>query len=107
MAKILNVHTDGWVPTAVYVGRKKNTSKHFGNPFEIGKHGTRDEVCDKYAAWLKGTHYLFIEPKRRQWILDNIHLLANKKLLCFCAPERCHAETLRQIAKEKANDQKN
>jgi hypothetical protein len=32
----------------VYIGRPSL----FGNPFEIGTHGSRDEVIDKYKSWL-------------------------------------------------------
>jgi len=106
MAKILNIHVSGWVPGAIYIGRKKKSGEHFGNPFEIGKDGTRDEVCDMFEAWLAGKAFKRVEPERRQWILDNLSMLANKKLLCFCAPLRCHGETLRRLAKEKTHDKK-
>jgi len=42
--------TDG--PNAVYIGR----GSPFGNPFLIGKHGGRDEVCDRHAAERPSTY---------------------------------------------------
>ena len=75
-------------PNAVYVGRPTI----FGNPFEIGRDGNRDEVCDKFEAWIAGRPRL-IEAAKRQ--------LKNKDLVCWCAPARCHAQTLMRIANEE------
>lgn len=76
------------IPTgAVYVGRPTI----FGNPFEIGRDGSRDEVCDKYEAWVKSRPSLITSIKRQ---------LKGKHLVCWCAPLRCHAETLQRIANE-------
>lgn len=79
-------------PGAISVDR--NT--RFGNPFIIGPDGDRETVCDKFDEWLD-TGNNFGNPKateaRRIWILDNIRYLKNLNLLCWCAPDRCHAET--------------
>lgn len=83
MPKIYNKNK-GKVPrTAVYVGR----GSKYGNPFEIGKHGTRDEVCDLFEKK--------ILPK------INVSELRGKDLVCFCAPARCHAESLMKKANAK------
>lgn len=80
MPKIYNKNK-GKVPRdAVYVGR----GSKYGNPFEIGKHGTRDEVCDLFEEK--------ILPK------INVSELRGKDLVCFCAPARCHAESLMKKA---------
>ena len=64
---VLNKHKHGIPQGAVYIGR----GSFWGNPFVIGKDGTRDEVCEKHAeylrnmvrsakaaltSWLKGKH---------------------------------------------------
>ncbi len=46
--RVLNKHTHGIPEGAVYIGR----GSPWGNRFVIGRDGTRDEVCDKYEAWL-------------------------------------------------------
>ena len=46
--RVLNKRTDRIPPDAIYCGRPSP----LGNPFIIGRDGTRDEVCDKYEAWL-------------------------------------------------------
>jgi hypothetical protein len=50
MCKVLNVRQVGKQPTAdrVYVGRPSK----WGNPFVIGRDGTRDQVIAKYRAWI-------------------------------------------------------
>lgn len=58
-----------------------------GNPYEIGKDGTRDEVCDRYEIWF--AFLLKSAVFRRE--LEN---LRGKKLGCFCKPQRCHLDTV-------------
>ena len=69
---------------AVYVGRPSQ----WGNPFVIGKDGTREEVVAKYEAWVK------TQPA----LLANLGNLAGKSLVCHCAPEACHADVLLRLA---------
>ena len=66
-----------------YVGRPSK----WGNPFYLGSHGNRDEVCEKYRRWVQSQPLLMAElPK-----------LAGKTLACFCAPKRCHADILADL----------
>jgi hypothetical protein len=65
---------------AVYVGR----GSPWGNPFVIGKHGNRDEVCDRFEREVLPT--LDVTP------------LQGRDLVCFCAPLRCHADALARAA---------
>ena len=65
----------------------------YGNPFEVGKDGNRDEVCYYYEEY-----YL---PHKKS-ILDKIHLLKGKALGCWCAPEKCHCDSLKKIIDEKS-----
>jgi hypothetical protein len=69
---------------AVYVGRPG----FWGNPFEIGRDGSRDEVIAKHRAWLPGS------PRH----MAKMHELRGRDLVCWCAPLRCHAETLIELA---------
>lgn len=88
--KVLNAHKDGKErPGAVYVGRPSP----WGNPFSLGKDGTREEVIAKYIDWLHESPE-FVGKARRA--------LAGKDLICWCAPAACHAEILRDLALGKA-----
>ncbi len=76
-------------PYDTYVGR----GSHWGNPFRIGRDGTRDEVIEQY----------------RYWLLNNPELMARlqeikaTRLGCYCKPLRCHGDVLAELA-DKAVD---
>lgn len=73
---------------AVYVGRPSK----FGNPFVMQSELHRDEVCDRFANWFFANEELVQAAKRE---------LKGKDLVCFCAPKRCHADLLMQIANQE------
>ena len=62
----------------------------FANPFKIGVHGTRDEVCDMFGA------YLQTRPDLLQVISTGF--FAGQVLECYCHPLRCHGDTLAELA---------
>lgn len=74
--RVLNIYKDKTHPNSVYCGR----GSPWGNPFKIGIHGTRDEVCDKFDREVLPT-------------LD-VSSLRGKDLVCFCAPKRCHCDSI-------------
>ena len=86
---ILNKRTDRIPEDAVYVGRPSP----WGNPFVIGRDGDRAAVIERYRRWLWN--------EIRQGRLDSAELaaLAGKDLVCWCAPEPCHAEVLARAAR--------
>jgi hypothetical protein len=70
----------------------------FGNPFIVGKDGTRDDVCDKYIPY-------FYQRLTNQSFRGRVLALKGKKLGCWCQcnppcnnPKceslRCHVETI-------------
>jgi hypothetical protein len=63
-------------PYDIYIGRPSK----WGNPFIIGKDGTRGEVIQKYDSWLD------TQPE----LLEALPELQNKVLGCWCAPKACH-----------------
>jgi hypothetical protein len=71
-------------PFDVYIGRPSK----WGNPFEIGAHGTREEVILQYEAWLQS------HPK----LLADLPELKGKVLGCWCAPKACHGDVLAKLA---------
>jgi hypothetical protein len=74
----------GAVPNAVYIGRPSM----WGNPFAIGKDGTRAEVVAKYECWI-------VEQQRLRAQLDR---LRGRHLICWCAPLACHGDVLLRLA---------
>lgn len=63
----------------------------WGNPFELPADGDRDTVIANYER-----HYLPFKPS----LLDRLHELKGKALGCWCAPEPCHGDILKNGADE-------
>jgi hypothetical protein len=64
----------------VYIGR----GGKWGNPFIIGKDGSRDEVIGKYVEWVV----------KQQALLAALPELEGKVLGCYCKPAACHGDVL-------------
>jgi hypothetical protein len=61
----------------------------WGNPFVIGKDGTRKQVIEKYREWLLDDPVMVRVAKLK---------LKGKVLGCWCAPKPCHGDVLLEIA---------
>lgn len=61
----------------------------WGNPYRIGKDGTREEVLKKYKKYLRSRPDLIEDAKRE---------LKGKRLGCYCSPLPCHGDILAQAA---------
>lgn len=81
--RVWNKHHKNAPAHAVYIGR----GSPWGNPFVIGRHGTRDEVIEMFE--------MHLNERDKEQIRNN---LKGKHLLCFCAPARCHGDVLLRIA---------
>jgi hypothetical protein len=65
-----------------YIGRPSE----LGNPFIIGKDGTREEVVIKFK------HYAV------KYLLEEIRALPEDAILaCWCAPLDCHGNGIKEI----------
>ena len=84
MTKVVHCKRDKY---DVYIGRPGP----YGNPFEIGKDGTREEVVEKYAEWVLTQPDLLVKIKAE---------LKDKVLGCWCAPKLCHGDILVELANE-------
>src|SRR6202049_172775 len=86
MCVVMNARHVGKKPAIdrVYVGRPSK----WGNPFAIGRDGSRDQVIAKYRAWIV----------RQPALMAALHELRGKNLVCWCAPEGCHADVLIELA---------
>jgi hypothetical protein len=73
---------------AVYVGRPTK----WGNPFVIGRDGSRADVVAKYRAWLCD------QPA----LMADLPSLRGRDLVCWCAPAACHADVLLELANDDA-----
>lgn len=85
---VLNKYKDVIPAGAIYIGR----GSFWGNPFVIGKDGDRNEVCEKHAQYLRN------QVTSGMVSLERLADLHGKDLVCFCAPARCHGDTLTKAA---------
>ena len=70
-------------PYDVYIGRPSK----WGNPFLIGKDGTREEVTEKYRQ------FILKHPQ----LIEDLYELKGKVLGCWCAPNSCHGDVLIEL----------
>lgn len=87
--KLFNRHHKDAPAGAIYIGR----GTIWGNTWEVGPDGTRDEVCDKFEAQVKEVYENNSVDKEA---LARLH---GKAMVCSCYPKRCHGETLIKYAK--------
>ncbi len=73
----------------VFIGR----GSMWGNPFKIGKDGTRSEVIEKYRDWITNS----MDEEARK-IRSLVHTLRGKTLGCYCKPKACHGDILMDMA---------
>lgn len=60
----------------------------WGNPFIVGKDGTREEVIRMFEDWVVQQPHL----------MDSLHELQHKRLGCWCSPLPCHGDVLAKLA---------
>jgi hypothetical protein len=68
----------------------------FGNPFIIGRDGTRAECVAKHLVYAR--RRLATHPQFRA----ALEQLAGRDLVCCCAPRPCHGDNLILICEELA-----
>jgi len=71
----------------VYIGRPGK----WGNPYSIGKDGTRKEVIEKYRKYILSNKKL----------LNDLHELDGKILGCWCKPKACHGDVLAELVNNR------
>lgn len=80
--KVVNKSKDRY---DVYIGR----GSPFGNPYVIGRDGTRDEVIEKYKA------YFLDRIENDESFRRQVESLKCKVLGCHCKPKRCHGDIIK------------
>jgi hypothetical protein len=67
-----------------------------GNPFVVGRDGSREEVIAKYRRWLWGRLQETDSPQERELRGLLVRAVEGElELLCWCHPLACHAEVAR------------
>lgn len=81
----------------VYIGRPSM----FGNPYEIGRDGTRAEVIVAYSIYFD--QRINRDPKFR----EAVEALRDKTLGCFCKPLACHGDVIVEYLESKGGSDGN
>lgn len=83
MTKVVNLKYNNY---DVYIGR----GSKWGNPYEIGKDGTRQEVIEKYERYVRNSS-----------LLKELKELEFSVLGCYCKPKICHGDVLIKLIRER------
>lgn len=102
--EILNGKIDGFIgEDKIYIGRANKyynlKDSALANPFTIGSKFTRESSIDHYKHWLFNSYKNKTAPSYKELIrLLNIYKEnPNIKLVCWCYPEACHGDVIKQI----------
>jgi hypothetical protein len=93
----------------IYCGRgePKNQTMingHMGNIHWMASESQRDAVCDAFAADMAQSDHPYWPSVRR--LTQRLAEGKTIALYCFCAPKRCHADTIRELALAGLNTNK-
>jgi len=77
---LVNIKNDEY---DIYIGR----GSKWGNPYIIGRDGTRSEVIKKYYKWIQN------QPQ----LMNSLYELDGKILGCHCKPKACHGDILLKL----------
>ena len=92
MTAVINIRHDRSVLAEPDVAHIDRATK-FGNPYLIGRDGSRTEVIEKYRT------RLWREIRAGRMPLEDLAALHGKRLACWCAPEPCHGDVLAAAAR--------
>ena len=85
----------------IYIGR----GGKYGNPYIIGRDGTRREVVKKHKKWLqqwiKHKKRIVIDGYDNRWVVKHLKQLEGKRIGCFCTPLSCHGDNLKILVRER------
>ncbi len=100
MIRIINLH--GFQLKQGEVLIKVDRTSVLGNPFYMKDETQRNDVCDRYVTYFNTIledrkakeNQVFLEELRRIYTIAKVQDVA---LGCWCAPKRCHAETIQKF----------
>ena len=100
MIPIKNIRAAGGHAITWSKGRRVDRSTAFGNPYFLKNQNDEDErrrVCEAFEAY-------FYAPEQEELREQVWHELREAPALwCWCAPKRCHAETISAYIETRRN----
>ena len=97
MIEICNLRTTK--PTYEFDVRVDRSNKILGNQFVMKDESERELVCKQYEIWLyEKVGLLDVDIINELQRLAAIYKKYGRlRLFCWCAPKKCHAETIREL----------
>ena len=101
MIKVVNVYK---VKSNIYCGR----GSALGNPFVMHNEAQRNEVCDKYEEYFNNKVKVLKDEK----MLNELRIIYKEaikgdvNLGCYCAPKRCHCDTIKSFIENAISNKK-
>ena len=84
MTSVVNIRRD---KCDVYIGR----GSPFGNPFRIGRDGSREQVIELYRQ------KIIKRMISDELFVDEVMALRGKRLGCYCKPLACHGDVIVEL----------
>ena len=84
LPRVLDITRDGFPEGAVLVDR----TTRLGNPFRVGRDGSRAQCIAKHRVWIK----------KQPHLLAYLRTLRGRDMVCHCTPLPCHGTTCLEIA---------
>lgn len=92
----------------VYDIRVDRFNKILGNKFYMQSENDRDRVCALYKEWfteqIKCRNELVLNELRRIYRIYKQY--GKLRLFCWCAPKKCHAETIKTFLENVSKNKK-
>lgn len=73
----------------------------FGNPYVIGSEYTRDEAVDKYKLFINDKKQHNAQFRHELQKLADKAKISDINLVCYCKPQRCHGDVLKEILEKE------
>lgn len=101
---VLNGKISGF-SEGIYIGRRRIgiPGSVLGNPFKVGRDGTRAEVVEKYRYWL----WEQIQGQNQAVISELLRIHeTGSHVICWCSPLPCHGDVVLRAAAWLAGQKK-
>ncbi|MFB2970373.1 DUF4326 domain-containing protein [Aerosakkonema sp. BLCC-F183] len=106
MLKVSDGRITGFIgQDKIYVGRENKIHKllrsPLANPYEIGKHGDRDQVIEVYRQWLWNQIKAWQQTGELNPVVEELFMICDRvkkgdriTLTCWCYPLACHGDVI-------------
>lgn len=89
----------------IYDIRVDRFNRILGNRFYMKSEADRDKVCDLYKVWfdeqIANRNAVVLNELQRIYRIYKQY--GKLRLFCWCAPKRCHAETIKAWLEEQSD----